>query len=79
VFNPDPSESPFNVFDYLGVLENAKEIHCINSSWAWVVELFKIGSNKTNFFNCSLANSASFQPPSTVKMVFTDSRWTFKE
>jgi hypothetical protein len=79
IFNPDTKESPFNVFDYLGVLENAKEIHCINSSWAWVVELFKIGSNKTNFLNCTLANSTSFQPASTVKMVFTDDRWTFKE
>jgi hypothetical protein len=79
VFNPDPTETPFNVFDYLGVLENAKEIHCINSSWAWVVELCKLGSKQTNFLNCTLAYSSCFQPPSTVKMVFTDLRWTFKE
>jgi hypothetical protein len=79
VFNPNTKETPFNVFDYLGVLENAKEIHCINSAWAWVVELFRIGSKETNFMNSSLSNSHSFQPVSTVKMVFTDSIWTFKD
>ena len=79
VFNPDTKELPFNIFDYLGVLENAKEIHCINSAWAWVVELFRIGTKNTNFMNSSLSNSHSFQPVSTVKMVFTDSIWTFKD
>ena len=75
IFKPDNTINPFNIFDYIKVLENAKEIHCVNSSWAWVVELVKIGSNKTNFLKCLLAHD--YYPPSTVKTVFTDTRWTF--
>ena len=75
IFKPDNTINPFNIFDYLKILENAKEIHCVNSSWAWVVELVKIGSNKTNFLKCLLAHD--YFPPSTVKTVFTDVRWTF--
>jgi hypothetical protein len=79
VFNPDVKISPFNIFDYLKILENAKEIHCINSGWPWVVELFKIGSHKTNFMHCPKSLYNDYYPPDNIKMVFTENIWTFLE
>ena len=75
IFSPNNSVEPFNIFDYLKILENAKEIHCMNSGWVWLVELMKIGSNKTNFLKCLLAHT--HYSPEVIKMAFTESIWTF--
>ena len=74
---PDPTITPFNMFDWLGVIENAKEVHCMNSGYVWVVELCNIGSSLTNFLH--LKNAHTEYSPSDVMNVFTDALWTFKE
>jgi hypothetical protein len=61
-----------NIFDYVSVIENADEFHGMNSSYAWLVELMRIGSSKTNFFHVDIA-----YPEYVPKTVFSDDMWTF--
>ena len=65
----------FNIFDWLGVLEKAKEIHCVNSSFAWIVELCGVGKRETNFLHIKCAHQE--HNIKSVKSVFTEDRWTF--
>lgn len=58
-----------NIFDYCLIIENAAEVHCMHSSHAWLVELMGLGRRETNI-NC---------PNHSVRMVFTEDRWTFKK
>ena len=64
-----------NIFDYLKIIENAEEVHCMNSSYNWMIDLMKIGTPKKNFFHMYIAHSQ--YAPRTVKTVFNDQVWTF--
>ena len=64
-----------NIFDYLSVIENADEVHCMNSSYNWMIELMNIGNPKKNFFHLDVAHA--YYRPRTVKTVFSDEVWTF--
>jgi len=64
-----------NIFNYLKIMENAKEIHCMNSSYAWLVNLFRIGNKNTNFFHTNLAYQS--YTDRDVKIVFDEDLWTF--
>ena len=64
-----------NIFEYLGVIENADEVHCMNSSYNWMIELMNIGNPKKNFFHLDVAHK--YYGPRTVKTVFSDEVWTF--
>lgn len=70
-----PGNFRSNIFDYLSAIENADEFHGMNSSYSWMVELMKIGSNKTNFFHLDV--SYKEYVPKTVRTVFSDDIWTF--
>jgi hypothetical protein len=67
-----PDMSVDNIFDYLKIIENAKEVHCINSSFAVMVELVGVAKDK-RFFHTGVAHT--YYKPDIVKTVFTD--WTF--
>ena len=64
-----------NIFDYLKIIENAKEVHCMNSSYNWMIDLMNIGNNSKNFFHTYVAHP--YYTPRTVKTVFNDDVWTF--
>ena len=64
-----------HIFEYLGVIENADEVHCMNSSYNWMIELMNIGNPKKNFFHLDVAHK--YYGPRTVKTVFSDEVWTF--
>lgn len=64
-----------NIFDYLKIIENAEEVHCMNSSYNWMIDLMKIGDSKKNFFHTYIAHP--YYVPNTVKTVFNDKIWTF--
>jgi len=64
-----------NIFDYISIIENAKEVHCMNSSYNWFIELMKLGKKETNFFHTTVAHK--YYKPSIVKQVFSDEVWTF--
>ena len=64
-----------NIFEYLGVIENADEVHCMNSSYNWMIELMNIGTPKKNFFHLDVAHK--YYGPKIVKTVFSDEVWTF--
>jgi len=70
-----PQLEDTNIFDYLKIIENAKEVHCINSVFAWMVELNKIGTPETNYFHTKLAHT--YYSPKSVQTVFSDDIWTF--
>ena len=64
-----------NIFDYLKIIECAKEVHCMNSSYNWMIDLLKIGDPTKNFFHLDTAHQ--YYKPETVKTVFSDQVWTF--
>jgi len=64
-----------NIFSYIWLIKNAKEVHCMNSSYNWVIELMKLGNKKTNFFHTNVAHL--YYTPDVVKTVFSDQIWTF--
>ena len=64
-----------NIFEYLTVIENADEVHCMNSSYNWMIDLMNIGDNSKNFFHTYAAHP--YYTPRTVKTVFNDDVWTF--
>lgn len=63
-----------NIFDYIMLIENAAEVHCMHSSHAWLIELMNLGRKETNFFY----NLGCPNPYESVQTVFTEDRWTFK-
>lgn len=64
-----------NIFDYLKIIENAKEVHCMNSSYNWMIDLMNIGDKNKNYFHTYAAHP--YYTPRTVKTVFNDEVWTF--
>lgn len=64
-----------NIFKYLSIIENAKEVHCMNSSYNWMIELMTIGTPRKNFFHLGVAHL--YYDDDLVKSVFTDRVWTF--
>lgn len=44
-------ESQYSIFDYLKILENAKEIHCIDSSFACFIDHIKSLKDKPKFIH----------------------------
>lgn len=70
-----PQSEDTNIFDYLKIIENAQEVHCINSVFAWMIELVKVGNSKNNFFHTGLAHT--YYNSRSVRTVFSDDRWTF--
>ncbi len=76
VFNPDDhyNEVP-NIFDYVTIINNAKEVHCIHSCYAWLIELLRLGDPSRNFFY----NMKHQHPDDSVRCVFSDVLWNFKE
>jgi hypothetical protein len=73
VFRPDITKTT-NIFDYLMVIENAKEVHCMDSSFAWMIELLGIGSPKKNFLHLNTKGNYNIK---MVKTVFSDDVWTY--
>jgi len=76
IIKPDTVSLPFNIFDWLGVLEKAKEIHCGHGGFAWIVEMCNIGTKETNFFHLNCANPTI--STKEVMCVFSEDQWTFK-
>ena len=60
-----------NIFSYIWIIENAKEVHCMNSSYNWMIELMKLGNKKTNFFHLNVGAHPQYTPD-IVKTVFSD-------
>jgi hypothetical protein len=65
----------YNIFDYIHLIENANEVHCMNSSYAWLIEMMKLGNKKTNFFHLNISHL--YYKPDIVKTVFSDHVWSF--
>jgi hypothetical protein len=64
----------YNIFDYVSLIENATEVHCIDSSYAWLVEMMKLGNKSKNFLHISIKGSYR---DDIVKTVYNDQLWTF--
>jgi len=64
-----------NIFAYVSLIERAKEVHCMNSSYNWMIELMKLGDKTKNNFHVNVAHT--YYTPDIVKTVFSDSMWTF--
>ena len=76
IFNPNDTYKEFpNIFDYSLIIENAKEVHCMNSSYPWLVELLRLGKKDTTFFHTKAAHN--YYPVHAVKTVFDEDLWTF--
>ena len=63
-----------NIFDYLTIIENAKEVHCMDSSYAWMINLMNIGSATKNFLHVDVKGNYT---PKMVKTVFDHDLWTY--
>jgi hypothetical protein len=63
-----------NIFDYLTIIENAKEVHCMDSSYAWMINLMNIGSPTKNFLHLNVKGNYT---PKMVKTVFDQDIWTY--
>lgn len=75
---PDTTSRPYNVFDWLLVIERATEVHCANGGpFMWIIELLKLGGPEKNFFHVSAAHTE--YTPTCVRNVFTEDVWTFKD
>jgi len=66
----------FNIFDYLTIIENAKERHMMNSSYNWLVEIMEIGNKSNNFFHLNIGAHDYF-PEKNTKTLCTADLWTF--
>ena len=66
----------FNIFDYMTIIENAKERHMMNSSYSWLVELFNVGDRGSNFFHMNVG-AHDYWSPEQTKTFYTDDLWTF--
>ena len=67
-----PSMDIKNIFDYLKIIENAEEVHCINSSFGVMIELTGIAKGK-RYLHTRVAYSN--YSVATVESVFTE--WIF--
>jgi hypothetical protein len=62
-----------NIFDYLTVIENAKEVHCMDSCYAWMINMMEIGNPSKNFLHLNVKGNYTHR---MVKTVFGDDLWT---
>jgi hypothetical protein len=76
VFNPDDhyKEIP-NMFDYLTIIENAKQVHCMTSSYAMLIELTEIGDKHKNFLHT--LNIPGYLTIRESFLTYSDKLWTF--
>jgi hypothetical protein len=76
IFNPDEhyKEVP-NIFDYLTIIENAKQVYCMTSSYSWVVELNKLGDKTKNFLYT--LDIPDYYTIRESYLTYTDKIWTF--
>jgi hypothetical protein len=65
----------FNIFDYLTIIENARERHMMNSSYNWLVEIMSIGDKTTNFFHLNIGAHDYF-PEKNTRSLCTSELWT---
>jgi len=63
-----------NIFDYLTVIENAKEVHCMDSCYAWLINLMEIGTPSKNYLHLDTKGNYT---PRMVQTVFGDDVWTY--
>jgi hypothetical protein len=76
VFNPDDHYKDVpNMFDYLTIIQNAKEVHCITSSYAMLIELTEIGDKHTNFLHT--LDIPGYLTIRESYLTYTDKLWTF--
>jgi hypothetical protein len=78
VFNPDDhyKEIP-NMFDYLKIIECAKEVHCFGSSYAMLIELMELNDNTRNFYH-TFENASGSLTKREVLITYSDQTWKFK-
>jgi hypothetical protein len=76
VFNPDDHyrEIP-NMFDYLTIIDNAKEVHCMTSSYAMLVELTEVGDKHKNFLHT--LDIPGYLTIRESYLTYSDKLWTF--
>ena len=76
VFNPDDhyKEIP-NMFDYLTIIENAKEVHCMTSSYAMLIELTELGDKHKNFLHT--LDIPDYLTIRESHLTYSDKLWTF--
>ena len=76
VFNPDDhyKEIP-NMFDYLTIIDNAKEVHCMTSSYAMLIELTEIGDKHKNFLHT--LDIPGYLTIRESYLTYSDRLWTF--
>jgi hypothetical protein len=76
VFNPDDHYKEIPVmFDYLTIIENAKEVHCMTSSYAMMIELTEIGDKTKNFLHT--LNIPGYLTIRESYLSYSDKLWTF--
>jgi hypothetical protein len=69
----DKLDSNSNIFDYLTVIENASEVHCMDSCYAWMINMMEIGNPSKNFLHLNVKGNYTHR---MVKTVFGDDLWT---
>ncbi len=62
-----------NIFDYLTVIENASQVHCMDSCYAWMINMMEIGNPSKNFLHLNVKGNYTHR---MVKTVFGDDLWT---
>lgn len=76
IFNPDDHYKDIpNMFDYLTIIENAREVHCMTSSYAMLIELTELGDKHKNFLH-----TLDIEGYLTIRetfLTYTDKLWTF--
>ena len=76
IFNPNDTYEQFpNLFDYISIIEKAKEVHCMNSSYAWLIDLLKLGNKETNFLHIDAAHN--YYTRQGVKTSFNEDVWNY--
>tara|TARA_R110002153_G_scaffold193634_6_gene347046 strand:- start:1454 stop:2110 length:657 start_codon:yes stop_codon:yes gene_type:complete len=71
---PEVLSKNSNIFDYINVIENAKEVHCMDSSYAWMINLMELGTPDKNFLHIDVKGNYNIK---MVKTVFGDDIWTY--
>ena len=76
-FNPDHHYKEYpNIFDYLTIIEKAKEVRCFGSSYAMLIELMNIKCKGKNLFY-TFPNASGSLTEREVKLTYSDTLWTF--
>ena len=71
---PEVLSKNSNIFDYLTIIEKAKEVHCMDSSYAWMINLMNVGSATKNFLHVDIKGNYTQK---MVKTVFDQDLWTY--